>query len=430
MAQFFPAGTGEVMQYLVHEYNDNTIRFLLRYEGSVDAAALCAAARAVAGSVDILHASFCPGRRKARWQLHEDYPQEAFFQSLIVSGDPLPAARDFALQSLPPSAPTQLRCCLVQGDGAAMVALIISHLCVDGGDGLYLLTKLCEGYSLYCRTGSCVDLHVKNGSRRAEQVYENLPASEVRKLLYSPLSDVKSTFPFPSGDPGKAGMVLETVSEPIISAARERAKECGASANDVLLAACYRAYASLPTVEADGPMSILSMMDLRRHCNGGVSGGLCNLSGSLPTTLRNGVGGSFSETLSAVAAQTRTLKADPLAGLAGLPLIHGFTRTLPLSVCLALAKHVYGSMSLGLTNLGAASSAALALEDLFPSAAWFGGPMKKKPGMQVSVISLDGQCGLSVTGFFTPEDEAALSAYLAAVRREIKDFAALTLASV
>lgn len=43
MSHFISAGTGEVMQYLVHDYNDNTIRFLLRYEGFLDAEALCAA---------------------------------------------------------------------------------------------------------------------------------------------------------------------------------------------------------------------------------------------------------------------------------------------------------------------------------------------------------------------------------------------------
>ena len=43
MPRSVPAGTGEVMQYLVHDYNDNTIRFLLHYPVRLDPAALCAA---------------------------------------------------------------------------------------------------------------------------------------------------------------------------------------------------------------------------------------------------------------------------------------------------------------------------------------------------------------------------------------------------
>lgn len=52
------AGAGEKVQYLVHEFNDNTIRFVLHYPGIIDPDTLCAAAKAVINSVDILHASF------------------------------------------------------------------------------------------------------------------------------------------------------------------------------------------------------------------------------------------------------------------------------------------------------------------------------------------------------------------------------------
>ena len=55
LSNIMKAGTGEKMQYLVHEYNDNTIRFVLRYPGRVDSGALCVAARAVVESVEILH---------------------------------------------------------------------------------------------------------------------------------------------------------------------------------------------------------------------------------------------------------------------------------------------------------------------------------------------------------------------------------------
>ena len=86
-----------------------------------------------------------------------------------------------------------------------------------------------------------------------------------------------------------------------------------------------------------------------------------------------------------------------------------------------IAKGVYGSMSLGLTNLGRADG--LSMDGLSPDSGWFGGPMKKKPGMQVSAISLNGSCGLSIAGEYTPEDAAALQQYLSAVRQEIESFA-------
>ena len=52
-------------------------------------------------------------------------------------------------------------------------------------------------------------------------------------------------------------------------------------------------------------------MDLRRHCPGGESEGLCNLSGSLPTCLELTREIPFSDILSQVAAQTREERKVP-----------------------------------------------------------------------------------------------------------------------
>ena len=48
------AGVGERMQYLAHEYNDTTIRFVLHYPGFLNPDILCAATAAVIEEVDVL----------------------------------------------------------------------------------------------------------------------------------------------------------------------------------------------------------------------------------------------------------------------------------------------------------------------------------------------------------------------------------------
>lgn len=65
------------------------------------------------------------------------------------------------------------------------------------------------------------------------------------------------------------------------------------------------------------------MMDLRKHCEGGDSQGLCNLTGGLTTALPEGLGDTFEATLLDIASQTRRMKEDPFAGLYGMPLLHG-----------------------------------------------------------------------------------------------------------
>lgn len=421
-----PAGSGEKMQYLVHAFNDNTIRFVLRYPGLLKEEILRRATLALVERVDVLHASFCPGRANTYWTVNEDYAQDAYFRLIEAPGDPVPAALSEALLPIRTDGQTQLCCTLIQGDTHSAVAVRISHLCVDGSDGRYLLGKLTEAYRLMEKEGSCAALAVKNGSRAAEQVYEGLSRAQMRALCRDPRTGVKSVFPYPTQEAGERNAVWRVISAQTMAAARGYARQlCGASANDLILAACYCAYASVPGVDKDAPMSIMCMMDLRRHCRDGESDGLSNLSGSLPTMLKNGVSGTFEDVLREIAAQTAKAKGDPLAGLMGMPLLHGAARRLPMGLLLMAAGRLYGSMAVGLTNLGNIDCGALQMGGMRPEAGWFGGPLKKKPGMQVCAASFDGACTLGIVGQYTDKDAACLDQMLEEMARRIKACAAL-----
>lgn len=417
------AGAGEKTQYMVHEFNDNTIRFVLHYPGIVDADILCAAARTLVDSVDVLHSSFFTDKIGAYWHVNQEYEESSFFQFIETEGDPAVTAYSLSLLPVTPESQTQIRCYLVQGKTASSLVLNISHLCVDGGDGKYLLNKLIEAYGLIKSTGAADGFTVKNGSRAAEQVYENIDPKDFLSLMKSPVSDVKSAFPYPTEEPGRLRMVRASISSDIMAAARKRAKAIGATANDLLLASCYHAYAALPGIEKASPMSVMAMMDLRRHCSDGESDGLCNMSGSLPTSLPDGISDDFSTTVAQVAEQTSAAKKNPLAGLEGMPLVHGASRTLPMGILLQIAGKVYGSFSIGLTNLGNISGDSLMLEGLTPDGGIFGGPVKKKPAMQISAISFDGTCALCVVGRYTETDAALLQTMLDHMTDEIKNYA-------
>lgn len=333
MPHIMLAGTGETMQYIVHDYNDNTIRFILRYPGAVDAAILSRAVEAVVFSVDVLHASFKPGKLRGWWKVNAALPQESYF-TLIQTEDIMGAATACAVHPVLPGSLCQLHCSLVQGREESAVVVNISHLCVDGSDGKYLLGKIAEAYELIRTTGSAAGLAVKNGSRAAEQVYEQLSRKEMHQLLRSPLGGVKTTFPYPDQEMGEPRMTLQTIPAETMAAARARAKAEGATANDLLLATCYQSFARLTGLEADAPVSVMGMMDLRRHCKAGDSEGLSNMAGTLCTMLPQGVGEDFSHTLAQVAQQTRAAKENLMAGLEGMPLMHGAAKALPLWVLL------------------------------------------------------------------------------------------------
>lgn len=58
LPKIIKAGGGERGQYILREFNDNTVRFVLNYPGIVNVDNLRMATRAMVESVDVLHGTF------------------------------------------------------------------------------------------------------------------------------------------------------------------------------------------------------------------------------------------------------------------------------------------------------------------------------------------------------------------------------------
>ena len=146
------------------------------------------------------------------------------------------------------------------------------------------------------------------------------------------------------------------------------------------------------------------------------------MSGSMSTLVEAVAEQSFTATLQCVAAQTAAVKADPLAGLYGIPLLHTVVTLFPTAILSKAADRVYSNMSLSLTNLGSISGVHLAMGTQVPVAGLFGGPLKRKPSVQVGAVSLDGTAVLTILGDFTAEDVPSLQAFLDMARSEIERY--------
>lgn len=410
MKSWIPAGAGEKMQFAVHAFNDNTLRYVLEYPEPLKREWLQAAVCAVIGQAEVLHAAFVPGRWGARWECRSFTAEDCF--ACIRAGDALQAALERALEPIAADGPVQIHCTLVQDAHRCLIVLRISHLVVDGSDGKYLLRKLCQAYELLRTVGHCAELRIKNGSRAAEQVYAHLGWKDRLRLLNDPRTGISSRFPMPTEEPGQPTVLYRHIPAHVMDTAHQRTRKAGATVNDLLLAACYHAYAQLEGVDPHAPMAISAMMDLRRHLPQGRSPGLCNLTGPLLQELPEGIGADLTDTLGALATQTHRAKDDRLAGLYGMPLIHGATKLLPLPLLLSVSSRIYQSLSLGLTNIGAIDGDTLCLGGVSPVKGYFGGPIKRKPGVQISVASFDGECALCIWGYAAAGDIPALQTLL------------------
>lgn len=419
MVKIIPAGAGERTQYLAHKYNDTTIRFILHYPGILKSDILCAATKNVIEGIDVLHSSFITNSHNCHWRVNVKYQVADFFALVECDGNPMKVAESFSLRAVEYKDSCQLQVTLVQGAFTCAVVVRISHLVVDGSDGKYLLNKLAESYRILEGNGESDKLMVKNGSRSAMNAYHELGIREISSLMKLPFSGVKTDYPFEDATAhGPLRMLRCTIPADLLGQARLKAKTAGATVNDLLLTACYCSYAK--TTGREGAMSVAGMMDLRQHCKDSISEGISNMSGGLSTTLEYVQGSSFTQNLTTIVRQTSEGKSNPLAGLDGMPLIHTATKTVPLWVLLQVANLVYANMSLSLTNLGNISCDQLVMGGLKPNEGVFGGPLKRKPSVQVGVASFDGTAELTILGDFVSEDLESMQLFLNGIRKEIE----------
>ena len=426
LPKIIKAGGGERGQYIMREFNDNTVRFVLNYPGIVDVDILRTATKAIVESVDVLHGTFFTDGLGAHWKPNENVDESNYFLYVDTDGDPAVTANSLSVLPVYSEDKVQIHCTLVRSEERSSVVVRMSHLVVDGGDGKYLLSKLVEAYNMIAQTGNADALEIKHGSRAPEKVYDTVSREDMKKLQRSSPSstNIRSFYPYPNEEPGRNRLVLAKIPADVMNAARKKAKTVGASVNDMMMAATYHAYAKLESVDPAQPMSINSTMDLRRHCVDGESEGLCNMSGSFMTLLEKGVSQSFAETLAIIAEQTTKVKENPLAGLDGMPIVHSLARNVPIGLLLEIMGKVYGTAPVGVTNLGNLKCADFALGGIAPNGGIFGGPLKKKPGMQISIISFDGECVLAVAVQCTDEDVVVLQKTLNDMAAEITAYAA------
>lgn len=408
-----PIGVGEKLQYLAHKVNDNTVRFELSYPQGISEELMGKAVLAVVQGISVLHSSMYIEKGQAYWKENKEITGADCFRVLETNGNPEFLADQMMLHSVKPGEKCQLQVRFVRGRDAVNVTVLISHLCVDGGDARYLLEKITEAYNLLVREGNTDRLELKNGSRSAFQVYDDLSRKEILKAMKAPgKGQTPSAFPFPDKEAGERHLVKYELKEELVKNLKRYGKSRGVTLNDLLLTAFYRTYLDLPQSQNKTSAAIMSMMDLRRHRKSGESDGLANMSGMMPTQVEKSVKGTFEETLAEIAAQTKAAKEDPLAGLRGIPLIHMSAKLLSLGYLSRKMGDGMNSASMGMTNLGNIPVERLTLAGIEPTSVVFGGPLKRKPSMQIAVVGANGCMTLCTTGEFTEKDAVFIKVFM------------------
>lgn len=412
---------GDQIQYLAREYNDNTIRFLIRYPEKIKADLLEKAVKTIVHRVEILHSSFHANSFGTRWIVNQEYPENDLLVVENIAGDVWESAKKASLFAINYEGKTQLKCFLFQNATESAFVVLVGHMCCDGRDAVYLVKKIIELYNQLL-TGKNTELvKIKSGSRLLNQCYngeKEMLKFDLNQIKKDKSEEIKSCYQFMSEEKGEACLVMGKLSSEDIARCRKLVEH--ATVNDVILAAYCRAYVKRMNLSNHNPVGIASMMDLRRYIEGGDSAGVTNMSGPININLSDGIGDSFRETMKYVVEQTKALKENNKAGLDFTLAVRKIFKIMPFPVITSIGKKIYSNMSIGLTNVGNLKSSDLKIGDALPETLCFAGPLKKKPALQICASGLDGQVCLSVASECTVEDKKQLEELLELISFEIK----------
>lgn len=417
----FKTEAGDQTQYLTHEFNDNTIRFIVTYSGHIHGQTLQKAAEMLVRRIVVLHSSFHVNVLGTKWIVNEEYAADDFTVIKKVSANVLDAAKEAALHAISYSDTVQIRCYLFYNESESALVFLVGHMCADGRDALYLLQKLIEIYHVLDAGGTGEEVLLKNGNRSIEQCCTDpdMLSIDLQKIKSENLNGIKSSYSYCTQEAGEPRLMECTIPANNIAFCRGLVE--GSTVNDVILAAYFRAYVRQMHLTEDTPVGIATMMDLRKYISDGHSDGVTNLSAPLNIDLPEGIGTDYRHTLYKVVKQTSAAKNNHGAGLDLLLVLKKFYQLVPFPLAIHLGRKVYRDMSIGLTNLGGIKRSSLNLSGCQADTFIFAGPMKKKPALQLSASGMDKAVCLCIVSVCTSQDQVQLEELLRLTGAEIKN---------
>ena len=265
----------------------------------------------------------------------------------------------------------------------------------------------------------------ESGTRSAEQVYSKMNEEDYKhaKSLYKNVSTVenKITFPFgPDDDTLRCRMILKKLSSETFLKMKARGKAMGATVNDVIVAAYFKALFAF--VKTDGKaLTVPCMYDLRRYC-GGHSEGLTNMIGFMPCTMDK-VGDTMTETVELVKAALQPAKEDRFTGLYSLPLLKLAYTVFPQVIAEFAIKLGYTNPYIGMSNIGIVNPTEVTMNGMAPYDAFYSGAIKFKPYMQLALTTFKNEITFSTAVRVTDAEEKVFRSFLDKVVEELTTFA-------
>ncbi len=392
--------TQDLANHLGRRVADQQIRCIVRLAGRVDLARLSRACRLAVEAEPILGCRLVVEADNPYWETRGDLDHIALCEAAQAE-DPDAALSEFVATPIDASTdPLVLVRVFRPLDAGDIVCVKVNHVSSDVGGTKEYLGLLA---AIYRRLTDEPEYRLEPnlaGSRGQDQVFRRFASEDLRAAARQ-MSGIRPTWGFPakSRDFLEPTFAFRRIGPIELSAIKAYGKTHGATVNDTLLAALFRALIAVFDPPADAALTIQVPIDLRRYLPGKRAEAVCNLSSMLYPTIRREDAASYETALASVVKAMGTLKSGNPGLGAALYLEQAFApglREVLRGLQKALSSADRTKAHPMLSNFGVLEEQTLDFGDVDVVDATILGPILYPPGFLLGASTFRGALTLSV----------------------------------
>jgi len=407
------------LQFLfkVTGFNDHQLHCVMQFKSSPDAAILKNAVISSISAFPILGTRYVTGNHKPYW---ENINPEKFTEAFVLA-QTTEEFDNFVTYRVDESSGPQVKVCLLRS-GSYKVSITINHMICDAAGFKEYLYLLCRTYSMLNE-----DPHYKpeviNGDRSLRRVISRSGFVTRLTSLLSQKNENNDSgdhkFPFGNGGEEEPLILTRKIGVKHTSAIKDYCKSHGATINDAVLAAYYRALFRKLFMNDGEELVVPVMINMRRFLDEKERfTALTNLTSTVATKLNYNPDEKFSGTLERIKI-VMNAKKDKNLGLNGFFKLNLLFKIFPHNKAYRLLKSGLKNPFICMTNIGILDSDRLSFAGIQPVNAFMCGSIKFKPHFQLAISTYNDELTLSTNLYGSAEDKLQILSFLEDVEREL-----------
>lgn len=400
------------VNYMCRRYMDRIARFELDFDFVPDIEAFKNTVIALFESSPVFHSSFIDNHINPYWQVKDYHIDDAV--TVIHTKNFIEDADKFLLQGIELKDNVQMKIAILTDGNKCKICFRWNHMLIDGGGFKQFISDLFYNHNEYVKSGK-MPLDFRTGSRSYKEVYKDFSEADkkaAKKLFANISSKDKHILPFSeSSKETKKYIVRKSVNSNVFGLAKSKAKEHGATVNDLVSAAYISAFYKISGCPENERIGISCAVDLRRYIKNPDEIGYTNHTSFIPCVI-NRKGRNALETLSLVTDSLSQIKQDKFMGLHGIPLLNLGYSTMVYAQAELIVGAFYNNANLAVSNVGAINTQAFALEGHPPVGAAVAGAAKKMPCAMMTALSINNELRVTICTECNPESKKMLESFL------------------